>query len=71
MGVEGAIITSTLSSFASIILLLILSRNKIRGKFNPKYLVKWVKVSWLPLYPKISSIFEKSDVTAYTFLRVQ
>lgn len=68
MGVEGAIITSTLSSFASIILLLILSRNKIKGKFNRKYLIKWAKVSWLPLYPKISSVFERSDITVYTIL---
>ena len=68
MGVEGAIITSTLSSFASIILLLVLSRNKIRGKFNVKYLVKWARISWLPLYPKISSVFERSDITVYTIL---
>jgi len=68
MGLAGAILTSTLASSASVIALIILARHKIKGKFNLKYIKKWARLSWLPMYPKISSIFTYSDITAFTIL---
>jgi O-antigen/teichoic acid export membrane protein len=68
MGIEGVIITTTLASMSSIIILLITAREKIQGKFQTKYVKKWVKLVWLPLYPRISSIFERSEVTAFTII---
>ena len=68
MGVEGVIITTTLASVSSIVILLIVARKKIQGKFQIKYVKKWAKLVWLPLYPRISSVFERSDVTAFTII---
>ena len=68
MGIEGVIITTTLASLSSITILLIVARHKIQGKFQIKYVKRWAKLVWLPLYPKISSVFERSDVTAFTII---
>lgn len=68
MGLAGAILTSTLASSASVIALIILARHKIKGRFNLKYVKKWARLSWLPMYPKISAIFSNSDITAFTIL---
>ena len=68
MGIEGVIITTTLASSSSIIILLITARKKIRGKFQKKYVKRWIKLSWLPLYPKISDLLDRSEVTVFTII---
>ena len=68
MGLVGAIFTSTLASLAGMITLIIFARPKLKDRFNLKYIRKWARLSWLPMYPKISSIFTYSDVTAFTIL---
>ena len=68
MGIEGVIITTTIASMSSIVILLIVARKKLQGKFQIKYVKKWAKLVWLPLYPRISSVFERSDVTAFTII---
>lgn len=68
MGLAGAILTSTLASLASIIGLIIFALPKIKGKFDLKYIKKWVRLSWLPMYPRISGILTYSDITAFTIL---
>lgn len=68
MGLAGAILTSTLASLASIIGLIIFALPKIKGKFDLKYIKKWVRLSWIPMYPRISGILTYSDITAFTIL---
>lgn len=68
MGLAGAIITSALSSLASVIVLMIVARQQIKEKFDPRYIKKWLRLSWLPLYPKISTLVSNSDITIFTIL---
>ena len=68
MGVYGAIITTFLASLGSIIIQIILSFEKIKGVFNKKILKKWIKLFWLPTYPRISEILGNSDVIIVTII---
>ena len=66
MGLIGLIITSVIATCSSITILLIRTLDQIRGKFNKKYLKKWFKLFWIPMYPTISQIILISDVAMFT-----
>lgn len=65
-GLTGVIITIFLSNIASIVLLVITTRQKLRGKFEIKFLKKWLKLFWLPSYPYVSVIINVTDVALVT-----
>jgi len=48
--VLGAILSLIVAYIASIIVLIILTRDKINSKIQFKYLKKWFKMAWLPSY---------------------
>ena len=66
MGLVGLIITSVIATLSSITILLIRTFDHLRGKFNKKYLKKWFKLFWLPLYPNIATVINVSDVVIFT-----
>ena len=68
MGVEGAIIATSLSYIGSIILLAVYAREKIRNKINFSLIKKWIKISWIPLFPGISGMIFMLNVTIFTFI---
>lgn len=68
MGIYGAIITVILASIANIVVQIILSFEKIKSSFDKKFLKKWLKLFWLPTYPKISEILTNSDVVIFTII---
>ena len=68
LGLEGAILTITLATIASIIIQAFYVKEKIVGNFEKKYLKKWLKLFWLPSYPQIARIIKNSDIVAFTFL---
>ncbi|MFB5630911.1 MAG: hypothetical protein ACE5RN_04930 [Nitrosopumilaceae archaeon] len=65
-GLMGLIITIFLSNLASIALLLITTRQKLHGKFQIKFLKKWIKLFWVPIYPYISVVVNVTDVALVT-----
>ncbi|MEX1053797.1 MAG: hypothetical protein WEC35_05290 [Nitrosopumilaceae archaeon] len=68
MGLQAAILTVIIASLANIVFQLIDDYDKIRGKFNKKYLKKWFRLFWLPTYPQISKIVLNSDVVIFTVI---
>ena len=68
LGLEGAILTITLATIASIIIQAFYVKEKIVGNFERDYLKKWLKLFWLPSYPQIARIIKNSDIVAFTFL---
>ena len=68
LGIEGVIISITLSSLASATFLGIITRDKLRGKFNMKSLRHNLKFFWIPTYPNLASILTTSDVVVFTIL---
>ena len=68
MGVEGAIIATVIGHFLSIIVLIIFGKKKLQGKFSINFLKKWLKLSWISLYPGITGVIIKLDVLIFTIL---
>ncbi|MEX0656991.1 MAG: hypothetical protein WD154_05555 [Nitrosopumilaceae archaeon] len=68
MGIEGAIISTTLAYIASIVILFVSSRIKLRGLIELIYLKKWIRLSWLPLYPGVASMIYVLDVTIFAII---
>ena len=68
MGIEGAIISTAIAYVASIVILFISSRTKLHGLIELFYLKKWLKLSWLPLYPGIASMIYVLDVSMFALI---
>jgi O-antigen/teichoic acid export membrane protein len=68
MGLKGVIITLTISYIAHFLYSLYGSFEKIRVKFSLDYLKKWLRLCWLPLYPKIAETLLYSDVVIFTII---
>ena len=68
LGIQGVILVTVLASLSSIILMAILVREKIRGEFKKELLKKWLKLFWLPIYPRISGLLTQIDVTIFTLI---
>jgi len=67
-GLEGAILATTISSMIGSVVLLIGVRSKIKGKFNFKFLKKWLKLFWIPSYPQLNGLLQNSDVLIFTLI---
>ena len=67
-GVEGAIISVFIAYIGKIIILGILSRKRLRGKFQKKFLRKWLKLFWLPTYRNFPSLLALSDVLIFSII---
>ena len=68
LGLYGVIVTVFIANLASIIILLILTREKLKGAFKRIYLKKWLRLFWLPTYPQISQLINVSDVAVVTLI---
>ena len=68
MGVEGAILATFISYIGSIILLAVYAREKIRKKINFGLIKKWIKISWIPIFPGISGVVFMLDVTLFSLI---
>ncbi len=68
LGLEGAIISTTISYVASIIILSINSRSKLKVKFKTFYIKKWTKFFWIPLYRKGQSVVFSFDVAIFAII---
>lgn len=67
-GVEGVILSVTLAHFPSIVLLCFSAREKIKSALKPEYIKKWIKLSWIPLYPGIYTLFRSLDVLIFSLI---
>jgi hypothetical protein len=68
MGVFGAIVSTTLAYLGSIFILIIYAKDKIKNKFKIQVLKKWLKYSWLPLYPGIGTLIFSLDVLIFSLI---
>lgn len=68
MSIIGVIITSAISGVSSIIFLLLKISNLLLDKFSISHLKKWIKLGWLPLYPKIAGVLHNADVAVFTII---
>jgi len=68
MGIFGAIVTTAIAYIASIIILIIYAKEKIKAKIQFSHIRKWMKLSWLPLYPSLSSMIFSLDVMIFSVI---
>ena len=68
LGIQGVIITMVLSTFGSIIIQGVYAREKLRAKFQIKYLKKWLKLSWIVLFRSIPATLFVSDAIIFTII---
>ena len=62
----GVIIAVTIATLVNIIVLIIGGKEKIRGNFNFNYFKHWLKLFWVPLYPKLSNTVKNLDVLIFS-----
>jgi len=68
MQVFGVIVTVAIGYVASIIILFIYAKEKIKNKINFKFLKKWLKLFWVPLYPSIGNTVLLLDITIFSII---
>jgi len=67
-GVAGIIISVFLANIISIIILFYYAKEKIRNQFNKIFLKKWLKFSWVPIYPGIAILVAGFDISIFTII---
>ena len=67
-GVAGIIISVFLANIASILILFYYAKEKITNQFNKTILKKWLKFSWVPIYPGIAILVAGFDISIFTII---
>jgi O-antigen/teichoic acid export membrane protein len=68
LGIIGLIISVFISYIGSIIIQTVYSKEQLKNKINKKIIKKWLKISWLPLYPGIANTILRFDIVIFTVL---
>lgn len=68
MGLYGAITATVIAYIASILVLLIYARDKIKNKLRADILKKWIRLSWLSFYPGSANIIWHLDAIIFSVL---
>ena len=68
LGVSGIIISNFISHTINALILFIYSKHKISNKFNFGYLKRWIKLSWVPLYPWLATTFGALEISIFTIM---
>lgn len=68
LGVSGVILTNIVSSMASITILSIYSREIMRYKIKKEFIIKWIKFSWISLFPSVASMIHFLDIVIFSVI---
>ncbi|QLH04008.1 hypothetical protein C5F49_00725 [Nitrosopumilus oxyclinae] len=67
-GVEGAILASAVAYIIKISVHVFFSRKILSSRIQIKYLKKWIKLFWLPVYRTLPAVFALSDVAIFSIM---
>lgn len=68
LGVYGVIISVAISYLVSVLIQIIYAKNRLLGHFKIKFLKKWLKNFWLPLYPSLANAILYFDIAIFSIL---
>ena len=68
MGVTGIIISFFIGWVIYDAILLWYAKEKIKNGIKKEFFQKWLKISWLPLYPRIAPLIGRSDVIIFSII---
>jgi O-antigen/teichoic acid export membrane protein len=67
-GVQGVILAVVLANIPTAILLAYYGREKIQNPIKFRFLIKWIKFSWISLYPGLNFLFRSIDVLIFSLI---
>ncbi len=68
MGIFGVIISFFIGYVINDIALFWYAKEKVKSKIDKKLFQKWLKISWLPLYPRIAPLIGRSDIIIFSVI---
>ncbi len=68
IGIQGAIISTAFGYIISSIILLYFAKEKLKESFKIDFLKKWIKLSWITMYPAIGAFVFSLDVLVFSLL---
>ena len=68
LSTTGVIYSVAVAYGISIIFLLIYNKEKIRGRIKKEFIAKWIKFSWLTLYPALGGVILFLDVAIFSII---
>ena len=68
LGLNGAIIATLISYLGKIIIQIIFAKSKLSVKFDIKILIRWIKLSWMPLYGNLGHVIWSLDVVIFPLI---
>jgi hypothetical protein len=67
-GLIGVIITVAISTIASIGFFIIYNKSKLKTSIQKKFIKKWIKFSWVSLYPNLGPTIIAFDVMVFSII---
>lgn len=68
LGIPGVILSLTISYSVSALILFLYVREKIKTTFQIDFIKKWIKLSWIPLYPILSLVLANSTILIFVII---
>jgi len=68
LGTIGVIYTVAIGYGVSIFFFLIYNKEKIRGSIEKKFIRKWLKLSWIPVYPALGGMIFFLDIAIFSLI---
>ena len=68
MGTAGVIYAVAIATLASIFYFIAYNRKKLRNSIQKKFIKKWIKFSWVSLYPNIGGTIRSLDVMVFSII---
>ena len=66
--VQGVILSVAVAHIPSIILLVYFAKEKISDSIKKEFFIKWIRLSWVSLYPGINLLFRSLDILIFSVL---
>ena len=68
MSIVGVIYAVSISTFVSIIYLISYNKSKLNGSIKKELIKKWMKFSWVSLYPNIGQTIINLDIMVFSVI---
>jgi len=68
MGILGVIISFLISHLVAVVFESIKTLPELKFRFNIDYIKKWIRFAWLPIFPEIGNLLNRSDVIIFSII---
>lgn len=68
LGIDGIIISSFIALSGKILIQFLFAYPQLKNKFQIKFLLRWIKLSWLPIFVQIQNFISSLDLVLYSII---